>query len=534
MKTSPSIYTRMLTLHAYLNKENKSLTSTLNTTKYDLLKQWSIHNGCLFSHNILFPIAYGPYGYIGVKSNQHINDNEAVIYIPKKQMILSKEIQDEYLFVYDKLIEKEDKTNIILILYLIDEASKGDDSFYKPYIDLFPDVDFIIKWDNTYLRLLDDDNIVSSIQRMYNDIINEYNTIIRNSKYVELSLDKFIFFYSQVQSRQFYIDDTCTALVPLADLFNHDNVNMRFEFYDSENCVFKHTESLCGKNKEDVQITKASVYPCNHVTYNTTDEITFPIDNIVNDNLSVDINEHDYFVFATSNGQEFKQGEQCYIKYSKLSNKNMLMHYGFNMLINEDDNTIIYINVDNSNKEFVKCIKKYFIKHYKENKLKIKVKCRNVCEKLMQYYRIMYFYRNNIPLNEVNAYVFNRKVELSVLKECIDLLKNKLIDMNGRYDVEKDLMCLEREMIKNGFNIMDYKMVNVIIYRIRQRVNLAHQIEMMECIKRELERKVDAKDYLSLMDEIVMLENVSEYDSNEYSVLKIMSFIKRQKIFYEV
>jgi hypothetical protein len=298
--------------------------------------------------------------------------------------------------------------------------------------------------------------------------------------------------------------------------------------------VFKHTESLCGNNKEDVQTTKASVYPCNHVTYNTTDEITFPIDNIVNDNLPIDINEHDYFVFATSNGQEFKQGEQCFIKYSKLSNKNMLMHYGFNMLINEDDNTIIYINVDNSNKEFVKCIKKYFIKHYKENKLKIKVKCRNVCEKLMQYYRIMYFYRNNIPLNEVNTYVFDKKVELSVLKECIDLLKNKLVDMNGRYDVKKDLMCLEREMIENGFNKMDYKMVNVIIYRIRQRVNLAHQIEMMECVRRELERKVDAKDYLSLMDEIVMLENVSEYDSNEYSMLKIMNFIKRQKIAYEV
>ncbi len=34
-----------------------------------------------------------------------------------------------------------------LVLYLIYENNKGDDSFWKPYIDLMPDVKFFCDWD---------------------------------------------------------------------------------------------------------------------------------------------------------------------------------------------------------------------------------------------------------------------------------------------------------------------------------------------------------------------------------------------------
>lgn len=44
--------------------------------------------------------------------------------------------------------EKGDWEQLTLALYLIYEYQKGEDSFWKPYIDLMPDVKFFCHWND--------------------------------------------------------------------------------------------------------------------------------------------------------------------------------------------------------------------------------------------------------------------------------------------------------------------------------------------------------------------------------------------------
>lgn len=529
---SETIYSRMLYIHEFLNEENYDMTYTLDTSKYIAFQQWSHNNGCIFSNNITFPIAFGPFGYLGVKSLKEINENEALLFISKKQMILSKELKQLYPFISNVLVNKEDEATLILTLFLIDEDFKGNDSFYKPYLDLFPHVDFIYMWDNSSLLLLDDENIIKSINKFTNDIKEIYLKLIKLSQYEKLTFEKFQFYYFHVLSRKFYIDDTCTALFPLAELFNHENVNTKFEFFDSENFVYKNTESFSNKNTEFIQTTKSDIIPVNNISYNPNEELQNPDDDddISNEETLIHIKENDYFVISTSNGQLFTKGEQCFIKYCQLSNKKELVHYGFNSLINEDDNTIFYINIDKNDKGLTSYMEKCFSKHLNNNTLKIKVKFRKVCDLLLKYFRVLYFYSQNPSRDEPPFYTFQKDIELKILDQSIEILTSKLNELNSRYHLEKDLEYLEEEMNMNDFKKMNQRDMNIIIYRIRKRVNLAHQIDLMKCIREEITKRDNVKDYLLITNSIIKSKNISEYDDDSNSIKKILKFIGNQPV----
>ena len=149
-----------------------------------------------------------------------------------------------------------------------------------------------------------------------------YGEIVSNSKFKHLSKDKFIFFYSHVQSREFYIDDMTSALVPLAELFNHDTVKTRYEFYDSENMVFKNTVDLCGNTNDDIQPTMSPIWPKRDISYDPYKEIHLKIDLKKHEeeeddsNKVVLLDKNDFFVFATSTSQFFHKGEQLFLNYS--------------------------------------------------------------------------------------------------------------------------------------------------------------------------------------------------------------------------
>ena len=138
-----NIYSRLSELSNKFNCENIEKTKQINKTKFDTLRQWSLSNGALFNHSIEFPIAYGPFGYYGVKAKIDINSNEAIIFVPRKQMIISKDYEDKFPFI--KITEeKDDRSNFILTIILITEEEKENNSSYKPYLDLLPINDFLI------------------------------------------------------------------------------------------------------------------------------------------------------------------------------------------------------------------------------------------------------------------------------------------------------------------------------------------------------------------------------------------------------
>ena len=88
----------------FLNKENENPSLCIKPDlikKYDIFKNWLIENGAIFSKNIDFPYVYGPFNLIGCKSISDINENESILLIPKKLMIISNEL--DYI---DKLFEE--------------------------------------------------------------------------------------------------------------------------------------------------------------------------------------------------------------------------------------------------------------------------------------------------------------------------------------------------------------------------------------------------------------------------------------------
>ena len=247
-----------------------------------------------------------------------------------------------------------------------------------------------------------------------------------------------------MQSREFYIDDMTSALVPLAELFNHDTVKTRYEFYDSENMVFKNTVDLCGNTNDDIQPTMSPIWPKRDISYDPYKEIHLKIDLKKHEeeeddsNKVVLLDKNDFFVFATSTSQFFNKGEQLFLNYSKLTNKSALLHYGFNMLVNKYDSTVFYFEFAQKEKELLKIS---FPKHLKfddkPNKilLKVKIKYRKICEILLKYFRFMHFTNKD----DYYLYSFSHEIEYKIICNSIDYLSNQLELMEKKHSIESDL-----------------------------------------------------------------------------------------------
>ena len=515
------MYSRLQKINSALNSENHD-TKNVDQYKYDRLYHWSKSNGAIFEHNFVFPVSYGPFGYIGVKAKKDIDQNEAVVFIPRKQLIISSDYKERFKFLY-KDNEDEDVSNLILTLVLITEARKGKNSFYYDYISLLPKVDFAIFWNSNSISELDDEGIKDSIIFHCYEIQQNYDLVKSEKEFQDLSKSEFIFYFSHVQSRQFYLDDNTSLLVPLAELLNHNTVKTRYEFFDSENLVYKFTLELCGESKNDIQPTKSTVFPKKFKSTDPYQEII-----IKNNSKFIEISENDFFVFATSTGQKFKKGEQIFLNYSKLTNKASLMHYGFNMILNKYDSTVFYFEFKKGEKEIDNYLKISFPKKYKEDlgKLKIKVKFRAVCGVLIKYFRFMHFYSRG-KIDEYYLYKFERELEIEFIEKSIEEVERRLKPLAALHDMEGDLQYLEKGLEEGN---LESQKTNIVIYRTRRKINLMHQIELLTAMK-DLLKKHKVEKYYELsefVDEIP--KGCSKFEKDEKCIYKVLKYISLQKI----
>ena len=264
------MYKQIQALSAYFNKENESPSSNINPNllnQYSIFKKWLLENGAIFAKNIDFPYTYGPFNLIGCKSISDINENESILLIPKKLMIISKELTylDPYIEeIEEELFEDTDMSTLYLTLHLCLEINNKD-SFFRPYFDLIlSNQNFLDFFTEENLKFFDEeDNIVISIKETINELNELYDIIKEGKKFNKITKGEFLFCYSQVVSRQFYIDKHCTALIPLADLLNHNNLMVHYELYDSENYVFKYTYNFTVSSdiNKDIVPTFIKEYP---------------------------------------------------------------------------------------------------------------------------------------------------------------------------------------------------------------------------------------------------------------------------------
>ena len=542
-------------LTSIFSKENEKETKSISKEeldKYFQFKNWLDENGAKYKNTITFPISYGPFGIRGCKAIRNINENESIIFIPRHLMIISKDYPEISKIIDEIDFEECDYSTLILTIFLYLENKKGNNSFFYPYLQLFPKNNCFDYWDENKLNDLDDLEVKISIQDILYELDDYYSYLILNDKLKDMKRNEFSYFYFQVISRQFYIDDESSALIPLADLLNHNNVNIKYEIYDSENFIFKYTNHFGNNKILELFPTKTFDPPLNKVSYNrlmpiiiknqnkdNNDNDKNDDDNDKNDddddndnsNNILEINKNDYFTISTCSNQIFKIGDEVYNNYCEMSNEEMLKFYGFNQIDNINDFSIIYIKFVRGDKKFDDIMSILFKKKYKYtadplyNILKLKIKFKSICIDLIRYFR-MEFYKKKGNINEYFLYKFDFKIEYEIIEQCIYFLESKLKILTDQHSIESDVDYLEKNLYST--NELDYMKINAVIFRLRQKINFRTQIGLLNTIKKIMD-KHQIKKYLEISEYLNELEISDEFDTKENNKKKIIKFLTKEK-----
>ena len=538
------MYERLESISSIFNKEDPNpndYISKENQEKYKIFKKWLIDNGAFFQKNIDFPYTYGPFHIVGCKCISDIKDDEGILLVPKNLMIIGKDLTYLNDLIKEKkseLLEIEDISTLFLTLNLYLEKDNKN-SFFKPYIDLiFTNRDYFATWNDETYSELHNIYIARSIKTLMASIDTVYNILIKCPSFSKMTKEEYSYCYFQVISRQFYLDKNNSALIPLADLLNHSHATIHYEIYDGENMVFKYSDHFTVDEdiKLDIKPTYLKEIPIIEPTYNILKQIEPKKDkyevneeneNDDEDDIIVNINIHDYFCISTSLKQFFKKGSQAFNNYCDINNKSLLKYYGFALINNKFDYTDVIFQFEKNNLVIQNYLSKLFEKRFKTeldnqyNLLKIRCEYRNVCADLIKYYQFMYYYDIN-KISEFFLYKFDYQLEVASFELAIHGLQLKLKMMEAKQNLKQEIDELESEIKKESPGQIK---VNILIYRIGQKVNILNMIDMFKCILNLLKKHPNIKKYDDLFQYLNELKNITNYDNEEDAKLKIISFI---------
>ena len=538
------MYERLESISSIFNKEDPNpndYISKENQEKYKIFKKWLIDNGAFFQKNIDFPYTYGPFHIVGCKCISDIKDDEGILLVPKNLMIIGKDLTYLNDLIKEKkseLLEIEDISTLFLTLNLYLEKDNKN-SFFKPYIDLiFTNRDYFATWNDETYSELHNIYIARSIKTLMASIDTVYNILIKCPSFSKMTKEEYSYCYFQVISRQFYLDKNNSALIPLADLLNHSHATIHYEIYDGENMVFKYSDHFTVDEdiKLDIKPTYLKEIPIIEPTYNILKqiepkkekyEVNEENENDDEDDIIVNINIHDYFCISTSLKQFFKKGSQAFNNYCDINNKSLLKYYGFALINNKFDYTDVIFQFEKNNLVIQNYLSKLFEKRFKTeldnqyNLLKIRCEYRNVCADLIKYYQFMYYYDIN-KISEFFLYKFDYQLEVASFELAVHGLQLKLKMMEAKQNLKQEIEELENEIKKENPGQIK---VNILIYRIGQKVNILNMIDMFKCILNMLKKHPNIKKYDDLFQYLNELKNITNYDNEEDAKLKIISFI---------
>jgi len=535
------MYERIQKICKYFRKESEEKKNNFNEEiiiKFNRFKSWLTENGVIFENFIEFPVIYGPFLKIGCKSKVEINENESILMIPQKLMIISNNLNyfDKYINKVKEDISEKDLPLLYLTLYLYLER-KNEKSFFKPYLDIIflKEENFYNEINNEILEELNDDITKESIENSLNKINEIYELIIQCEKFSDLKKEEFIECYFKIKSKKIELNDNL-ALIPLVDLFYSDNsINLKYEIYDSENMVFKYTSLInSGSNmKYNLYMTKSDYFPFNKASYNKL--IPFKVD--YNDDEEeegenreeIKININDYFSLALSkNNNLLKNSIIC--GNNELCNKKLLKNKGFCLLYNRNDYLVIKIKFKRGDILIDRYLENIFKENYEtknddpiNNDIKIKIYFNSISTDLLKYFRFFYFYETKKIAKDYFKYNFNFDIEIKVINSSILFLENKLKFMEKKFSFDKDLKDLENEVLNNKEK-KSYIRNNLIIFRLSQKIIIKNQLNLL-CYILKIMEKYKVNGYNNIYD-YMSKENIpNEYDSEENNKLKILRFI---------
>jgi hypothetical protein len=246
------------------------------------------------------------------------------------------------------------------------------------------------------------------------------------------------------------------------------------------------------------------------------------------DDIIVNLNKNDYFCISTSMKQKMNKNTQAFNNYCDINNKSLLKYYGFCLIDNIFDYTDVVFQFNKNDNIINTYFPSIFQKRFKDNVntnynfLKVRCEYRSVCIDLIKYYQFMYYYDAD-RVKEYFLYKFDYYIEIASIKLAIHGLNIKFQMMEMRFKLDEELLDLENEIYREkNPNLIK---VNILIYRIRQKINILNQIDLLNTILKLIKNHKKITKYEDLYQFLNELKNVSRYDDEEQGKLKIINFI---------
>ena len=225
------------------------IASSESLSEHDRFFHWLEHHGVSF-RNMYIEEKGEPRG---LYTNVSISQSEKVISIPKHLLITEEMGRNTYLArkLRDAGVKLENPALHHIVLFLVHQNRHNDTTNginFEPYMNILPESydNFPVFWDVEQLAILESSNFLMDVkasqkklEAIYDQIysaISEFGKICSLRRYMEL--------YSFVSSSNFRFDiegESILALVPLADMINHDVALKLAWSFDSTTNQFQMT-----------------------------------------------------------------------------------------------------------------------------------------------------------------------------------------------------------------------------------------------------------------------------------------------------
>ena len=115
------------------------------------------------------------------------------------------------------------------------EWQKGEDSFWKQYLDSLPVAPFFCHWDKQAIEATQDEALISSAVEYREDVEYQWDLfrelMLTSPEVFEertATYEVFLRIYGQVATRCFDIGNGEFAMVPMADNYNHSHMSVEY------------------------------------------------------------------------------------------------------------------------------------------------------------------------------------------------------------------------------------------------------------------------------------------------------------------
>ncbi|OMJ89573.1 hypothetical protein SteCoe_8279 [Stentor coeruleus] len=497
---------------------------------YQAYKKWLDDNGCICP-NLEYPVAFYEEGIIGATAKTDIPPNKAYVFVPYNLCIsIQKAKTSEISHIFKKrfFTQHSRANDHILWVFILYEKLKGTESFWYPYFKTLKGFSNIIEWSDEELSELQDKLLVydnlkwkNRIERIWKSI---YGIIKNYPEYFPLEKNlysEFMWSWLVCCTRGYSWEGG--MLIPMADNLNHgiiytsyhgEEKNTLRTLAENKTTDIDYTDFLGIEVKYDIQVDKRTnknrleklleksdmpeiknVWELNQIlegyrssssedderiVAECTSEEESPYDE--DDELQEefkDLNEN-YFLMSTGVRTCFKKGEQVLNSYGRLSNRNLLLDYGFALPENRYDSVFFFLWLPRSGREGLVKIEDIEAKSdeylYCTELFRLKPKRLNI--------DVFIYYREGMKNEPIKNFPSDINVELEIidcfLNICFKLYEG--FDTSLEYDIELlKTKCSPR--LQGALN-----------YRINQKKIVLNQIKMLETLRDLLEDIKNGKD----------------------------------------